>query len=223
MSEYDSEPVRGLPERLPAGEILLWQGKPTWQALALRTFHVRKIALYLCALVVWRVASGFYEGVSPSGVAASLLMPLPLLLAAVGIPTLLAWLYSRTTVFTITNRRVVMRYGVALPWCLNLPYRTVKSASFVTHRDGTADIPLSLSGTGRVSYLHLWPFARPWMINHPEPMLRGVPDGAAVARILAQALKAHSETSPDGANALPLPPQAASDNSLQPAAAAAAA
>ncbi len=219
MSEFDTEPVRGLPERLPGGEVLLWQGQPSWHALARRAFHIRKIALYLGVLLIWRVASGFYDGVSPSGVAASLLVPLPLLLAAVGIPALLAWLYSRSTVFTITNRRVVMRYGVALPWSLNLPFRIVKSAAVQIHRDGTADIPLVLSGTGRVSWLHLWPFARPWRINHPQPMLRAIPDGIVVAGILAQALKTYSETSPDGAVAMPLPATAASDNI--PAAAAA--
>ncbi len=214
MSEFDSEPVKGLPERLPAGEILLWQGQPSWHSLAVRTFHVRKIAIYLVALLVWRVATGLYQGHSASEVAASILMPLPLLLAAIGMPTLLAWLYCRSTVFSITNRRLVMRYGVALPWCLNLPYRIVKSAAMNVHRDGTADIPLELSGTGRISYLHLWPFARPWRINHPQPMLRSIPDGVAVAKILSQALQNFSETSPDGAVALPLPQETISDKAL---------
>ncbi len=219
MSEFEHEPVRGLPERLPAGEVLLWQGQPSWRALAVRAFHVRKIAIYFGLLLVWRVASGLHGGTSPSGVAESLLWILPLPLAAVGIPALLAWLYSRTTVFTITNRRVVMRYGVALPWSLNLPFSLVESAAVSVHRDGTADIPLVLTGTGRVSYLHLWPFARPWRINRPQPMLRSVADGERAAAILARALKTYSETSPDGAIAMPVPAFSASDNT--PAAAAA--
>ena len=219
MSEFENEPVRGLPERLPAGEVLLWQGQPSWRALAIRAFHVRKIAIYFGLLLTWRVASGLLGGTSPSGLAEYLLWILPVPLAAVGIPTLLAWLYSRTTVFTITNRRVVMRYGVALPWSLNLPFSIVKSAAVSVNRDGTADIPLVLAGTGRVSYLHLWPFARPWRINHPQPMLRSVVDGQEAASILARALKSYSETSPDGAMAIQVPALPASDN--RPAAAAA--
>jgi hypothetical protein len=141
MSEFASEPIKGLPERLPAGEVLLWQGQPSWRGLALRAFHVRKIAIYFGLLLVWRMALAWRDGNSASSVAESLLWLLPLSLAGVGIAALLAWLYSRTAVFTITNRRVVMRYGVALPWSLNLPYSIVRSAAVSMHRDGTADIP----------------------------------------------------------------------------------
>ena len=35
MSEYDHEPVRGLPGVLPSGEALLWQGAPEWRSLVL--------------------------------------------------------------------------------------------------------------------------------------------------------------------------------------------
>ncbi|MFZ5690070.1 MAG: photosynthetic complex putative assembly protein PuhB [Pseudomonadota bacterium] len=222
MSEFATEPVKGLPERLPAGERILWQGQPSWRALALRVFHVRKIAIYFSLILIWRLASGWIDGSSPTNTAAFLVWFLPVALAAVAIPALLAWLYARTTVFTITTRRAVMRYGVALPWCLNLPYCAIESASMRLHKDGTADIPLSLSGYGRISYLHLWPFARPWRINRPQPMLRGLPDGLKTARVVAQALNAFAETSPDGAVAMPVPVRTPiEDASATPAAAAA--
>ncbi|HBB55427.1 MAG TPA: phosphopantetheine adenylyltransferase, partial [Hyphomonadaceae bacterium] len=32
--EFDFEPVRGLPEALPAGEAILWQGAPSAWGLA---------------------------------------------------------------------------------------------------------------------------------------------------------------------------------------------
>lgn len=204
MSEFDSEPVKGLPQRLPRGEAILWQGQPGWRSLAVRAFHTRKIAIYFGVILVWRIASGIYDGQSAASVATASIALVLMAAAAIGIASLLAWLYARTTIFTVTNRRIVMRYGVALPWSVNLPYSTVESADVRIHADGTADIPLTLSGTGRISYVHLWPFARPWRINHPQPMLRSVPDGVQVARILARALAASSETSPDGAVAIPI-------------------
>jgi hypothetical protein len=222
MSEFATEPVKGLPERLPAGERMLWQGQPSWRALAIRVFHVRKIAIYFGLILMWRLASAWIDGSSSASAAAFLVWFLPVALAAVAIPTLLAWLYARTTVFTITNRRVVMRYGVALPWTLNLPYRSVESAAMNVQKDGTGDLALSLTGLGRISYLHLWPFARPWRVSRAQPMMRGLPDGLMTARVLARALNAFAETSPDGAVAMPVPvPAAAGDTMPTPAAAAA--
>jgi len=222
MSEYATEPVKGLPELLPTGERMLWQGQPSWRALAIRVFHVRKIAIYFGAIVILRLASGWIEGSSLASAAAFVLWFLPVALAAVAIPTLLAWLYARSTVFTITNRRVVMRYGVALPWSLNLPYRTIESAAVNAQKDGTADIAVALTGLGRISYLHLWPFARPWRINSAQPMMRGLPDGLEVSRILAGALKTFAETSPDRTVAMPVPVRVPVDAVNTPAAAAAA-
>jgi hypothetical protein len=222
MSEYATEPVKGLPELLPAGERMLWQGQPSWRALAIRVFHVRKIAIYFGLILAWRLTSGWVDGSSLASTAAFVLWFLPVALAAVVIPTLLAWLYARTTVFTITNRRVVMRYGVALPWSLNLPYRTIESAAMSVQKDGTADIAIALTGLGRISYLHLWPFARPWRINNAQPMMRALPDGLKVARILALALKAFAETSPDRTVAMPVPVPVPVDAVAAPSAAAAA-
>jgi hypothetical protein len=204
MSEFESEPVKGLPQRLPPGEVILWQGQPDWRSLAIRAFHVRKIAIYFGAILLWRIVAGFYDGQALSSMVVSNLGLPVMALAAIGIASLLAWLYARTSVFTVTNRRIVLRYGVALPWSVNLPYSTVESAGVSIHADNTADIPLTLSGTGRISYLHLWPFARPWAVNRPQPMLRSVPDGAEAARILAHALASYSKTSPDGVVAMPI-------------------
>ena len=48
--------------------------------------------------------------------------------AAVGVLSLLAWALARSTIYTITRPRVVLRFGVALPMSVNLPLRLVESA-----------------------------------------------------------------------------------------------
>jgi hypothetical protein len=53
-------------------------------------------------------------------------------------------------------------------------------------------------------------------------MMRGLPDGVEAARILAQALKTFSETSPDRTAAMPVPVPVPADAVATPAAAAAA-
>ena len=187
-----SEPLHlpGLPERLPEGERLLWQGSPDWRALAGRALHGRMIALYFGLLLAWVALSAIWGGASTEQAALSVLWFAPLAAAGIGLVVLLGWLTARTTTYTITSRRVVLSYGIALPASLNLPFARIAAAGVRTFADGTADIPLTMAEGDKVAYLLLWPHARPWRLSRPEPMLRAVPDGARVAGILARALAA---------------------------------
>jgi len=189
VSAGNDLPVRGLPDRLPPGETILWQGAPEWRALAVRAFHVRKVAAYFALLAAWIVVSTAAEGGPVAEAAGSVGIAALLGTAAIAILILLAWLSSRTTVYTITDRRVAMRIGIALPMYVNLPFRIVGSAALAAQPDGTGDIPLSLND-GRMAYFALWPHARPWRIGKPEPMLRAVPDARRVAGLLGRALAA---------------------------------
>lgn len=188
MSEQPATADHGLPEALPAGEVIVWQGAPAWGAVARRVLHVRKVALYFALLLAWSVASGLYDGLPGGDIARDALTLLPVGGAAIGLLLLFAWLIARTTRYTITTRRVVMQFGVALSMSVNFPFRIIEAASLRRYTDGTGDIPLTLSGDGRLAYLVLWPHARPWQIRRPQPMLRVVPRAAEVAETLARAM-----------------------------------
>ena len=114
--------------------------------------------------------------------------------AAVGVLTMMAWLSSRATTYTITSRRLLIQFGVALPMTLNIPFRVVGTAALRTYADGTGDIPVSITGGDRIAYLVLWPHVRPWRAARAEPMLRAVPEAKQVAELLARALSAASPT-----------------------------
>jgi hypothetical protein len=58
--------------------------------------------------------------------------------------------------------------------------------------DGSGDLPLQLSANDKMSYLVMWPHARPWRMARTEPMLRGIPQVEQVAAILARALAVHA-------------------------------
>jgi hypothetical protein len=188
LTEYEYEPVPGLPERLPPGEEVLWQGAPRWQSMARHALHARKVALYFLALLLLHLVWELTGGKSLlSTLLASLWLAIPAALA-IGLLALLAWLFSRATLYTITNRRVVMRFGVAIPITVNLPFAQIVNAALREHGDGTGDIPLTLASQVRSSYLILWPHARPWHFSPPQPMIRAIPDASKVAKILASAL-----------------------------------
>ena len=195
MKEYDFEPIRGLPERLPPGEEMLWQGAPRWTALARRAFHVRKIAVYFMVLEVLAIAVDWSDGLSAASVLSSFSWMVVLAAFSIGALALLAWAMARSTVYTITNQRLVMRIGVALPMMMNLPFKQIRSADLKTYEDGTGDIPLLLAQTAKPSYMVFWPHARPWHFSPPQPMLRAIPDASKVAEILACALAAYAQQS----------------------------
>lgn len=190
MNEHDHEPIPGLPATLPPGEAILWQGGPRWDALAIRAMRVRSISIYFVALLVWGVVSGLTDGAPASQVALHALRLAALATAAVGLLALFAWLVSRTTVYTITTRRVVIRFGISLPITVQIPFTQIDGAGLRAWADGAGDIALSLRSDQRIAYLVLWPHTRPWKLTRAEPSLRAVPDAARVAQILGRALTA---------------------------------
>lgn len=176
---------------LPPGEALLWQGSPDWASMASRVFHLRGLSLYFAALWLWQAGTswrddGFAAALHATGV--SFLLGG----AALGVLAFMGWLMARSTVYTITTRRVVMQIGVALPMACNVPFKVVEKAAIARHPEGTADLSLGLKGGDRFAYLALWPHVRAWRIARPEPMLRCIRNADEVARILAEALNAYT-------------------------------
>jgi hypothetical protein len=187
VKEHDFEPVWGLPGRLPAGEDVLWQGAPDWRHLARHALHIRLITLYIGGL--WLVSA--VQTVSAGGVETAgwlrMAAYLGLTLAAIGVTAGFAWLVGRTTAYTITNRRVVIRFGIALSKTINLPFALIDGANV---RPVSGDVAIQMGPGQKVGYLVMWPHIRPWRLSRAEPMLRAVPDAGHVAQILGRALAA---------------------------------
>jgi len=184
---HEFEPQFGLPERLPSNEHIIWQGSPDVATLAQSAFHLRKLVLYFGLLMAARVYPEVMAGASALQVLLALKWLVPL--ALIGLLTVwtLAWLTARTTVYTLTNQRVVMRLGVVLTVTFNLPLSKIAAADLRALGDGHGDITLALKGEDRIAWVHLWPSVRPWRITQPEPTLRAVPGAAALATALCDA------------------------------------
>lgn len=190
MSDHDHEPepIPGLPEELPEGERILWQGAPRGGALARRVFHVGIVTGYFAILMGWTALTAFYDGRSLP-VAAGEIVNLAVVAAlALGLLAGLGYAYARSTMYTITNRRVAIRSGVALPKTVNVPFAQVKDAQVKLYNDGTGDLQTTLTGPERINYLLLWPHVRPFKVANAQPMLRSIEQPAEVARLLAEAL-----------------------------------
>ncbi len=186
--EHEFEASHGLPAALPKGEHILWQGSPDFASLARHAFHVPTLAAYFAVLLILRGSLVISDGLGLAAALSSVAILFPLAVIAVGLVTLLAWLAARSAVYTLTNRRLVMRIGIVLNITFNLPLSVVSSAGLKMFKDGTGDIPLALSGEDNIAYPHLWPHARPWQIKRTQPMLRCVPHAARVGALLTEAV-----------------------------------
>jgi hypothetical protein len=185
--EHELDAQYGLPELLPAGERLLWQGSPDAAVLARRVFHIHKVALYFALLLVWSVASAVHDGAAPLEALRPLAWLVPLFALCLGILALLARWTARTSVYTLTDRRLVLRIGIVLTVAYNLPLKRIESADLLDAGRGCSDIALTLEPGTRIAWLHLWPHVRPWRVARTQPMLRALRDGASVSALLSRA------------------------------------
>ena len=187
--DFEIEPIKGLPERPPEGEEILWQGRPSTFALARESLNIYWVLGYFALLSVWRFVSVI--DLMPLGQALAATLPVIVLGGIVyGLLYLTALIQARATVYTITTSRVAMRIGAALTLTLNLPYRELGNAALDLRRDGTGTIALDTTGQTKLSYLVIWPHARPWHFGSTQPALRCIPDAEQVAHILADAAEA---------------------------------
>ncbi|MGB7373938.1 photosynthetic complex putative assembly protein PuhB [Pontixanthobacter sp.] len=178
MSEYDHEPIRGLPEDLPADEHIIWQGAPQWQRMALSALHIR------LSLVYFAVIAGAALLRSDAATAAAMAVCAVLV---TGFLSVFAFGVGRTTVYTLTNKRLVLRIGVALNKCINIPLTEIDTANLKMVAGDTGSIVLTLKGMPRMGYVMLWPHARSLRFVRPQPMLRAIPDAQNVAAMLRDA------------------------------------
>jgi hypothetical protein len=188
--EHEFEAQPGLPEPLPKNEHILWQGKPDLKSFAMHAFHLHWFALYFVAMIALK-AIAISRSVGGWGEEwPGFAWALGLSVAALIMMGLLAYWSVHATLYTLTNRRLVMRIGIVLTITFNLPLKRLAQAGIHIYSDGSADIPIVLQPEDKIPFLHLWPHARAWKLAHPQPMMRCVPEGAQVAKLLTEAWSA---------------------------------
>jgi hypothetical protein len=157
-------------------------GVPTTKAADVVT-KLEEDKIWFVLLALWR---GLAAGEGVMGVLGA---GVPLLLlgaAAVVILWGVAWVMARAAVYTLTNRRVVMRIGAALQVTFNLPFKQIETASLDLRKGGTGTIALRLTEGSKIAYLVAWPHVRPWHMARTEPALRCIPDAGRVAALIAE-------------------------------------
>lgn len=204
--DFDQEPINGLPELPPEGEVILWQGRPDWWALTKESLNLYWVIGYFLFLFAWRFIVMSDQYTLAQAISGS--FPF-IILGAITCALLIitAYVQARATVYTITNRRVAMRIGAALTVTLNLPYTQIANATLDLRKGGTGTIALDLIGDNKLSYLVCWPHVRPWVMRQTQPALRCIPDAANIAEMLSDAAEKRVSSPVIGRN-LTVPPHA---------------
>lgn len=191
MSDRDFafEPAPGIPAPLPAGEDILWQGKPDTAALARDALKIRWLTGYMLVLALAKAGAVLADGTA--GQALARLIPYLVLAGATwGVLRLLAWVQARAAIYTITSARVILRVGAALPITYTIPFTCIDNAALsVDPATGIGTLALETGGNMRLSYAVLWPHVRPGHLRQTQPALRCIPDAQVVARIFADAAR----------------------------------
>jgi len=191
MTEYEDEPVEGLPDFLPEGETMVWQGRPTVAAMARRLFFIPHLALYFGLLIAGHTVYRLMEGVSAAQVMGTFVWQAGL---AVTVLVLLAWLarsYAASVMYTLTSERLVIRSGVALPMMVNIPIEQITAADMRVYRDGTGDIVLTPIADRKLHWVLLWPNVSAWYSRPIRPLLRGLAEPHRAADAFAAVASQH--------------------------------
>lgn len=161
-----------------ADEKVLWKGRPDRAILARTAFHTRTVGIYFAGLVaLWSVLGQVDTALVCAGLG----------LAALAILHAIAAWSARTTLYIVTDTRLIMRIGMAIETRINVPLKHIRSAGLRTRSKGHGDLVFTLGGERLLGYVLLWPHVRPFRFHRPEPMIRAIPDAQAVADTIAQA------------------------------------
>jgi hypothetical protein len=182
----------GIGEALPAGERIRWRGRPRAGLIARHVLKSRAITGYMLVMVALAVATAVRELSGPD-LARVLVLPVLLMLVALGVLWSFAWLHARCTEYIITDRRVVLQVGIALDMSINIPLRVVASGDVVRYKDGSGAIALTILPEYKLAWLALWPHAKTWEFKNPMPMLIGLADVATPAAALREAVAADGD------------------------------
>ena len=192
--EHEFEAALGLPEDLPRNEYIVWQGRPEWRQLAIEAFHVRKIAIYFAVMVLWQWISLLESNAAGMDMLKQLGTSIGLALLALAVLSWSAYWSAQATMYTLTNKRIIMRIGIVLSLTFNLPLKKITACDLQLLSKQTGNIALGIATDSPIGWLNLWPHVRAWRVASPQPTLRCVPQAESLAKKVLQTWRQENPT-----------------------------
>jgi len=177
------EAPKNILDAIPNGESILWKGRPSLWGFSWNLFGLKWITLYLSMLSIVSVArffasdfyTAFYVDFLPfflSGIFASIIL--------IGLAAIQAY----STVYIITENRVIIKTGAALSFLISMPFKKIKEVNLQKRGASIGTISFELFSKKRVPYISCWPSVRPWKFKKTQPAFSCVRSVDEVATIL---------------------------------------
>ena len=177
------EAPKNILDAIPNGESILWKGRPSLWGFSWNLFGLKWITLYLSMLSIVSVArffasdfyTAFYVDFLPfflSGIFASIIL--------IG----LAATQTYSTVYIITENRVIIKTGAALSFLISMPFKKIKEVNLQKRGASIGTISFELLSEKRVPYISCWPSVRPWKFKRTQPAFSCIGAVDEVATIL---------------------------------------
>ena len=177
------ETPKNILDVIPDGESILWKGRPSLWGFSWNLFGLKWITLYLSMLSIVSVArffasdfyTAFYVDFLPfflSGIFASIIL--------IG----LAATQTYSTVYIITENRVIIKTGAALSFLISMPFKKIKEVNLQKRGASIGTISFELLSEKRVPYISCWPSVRPWKFKRTQPAFSCIGSVDEVATIL---------------------------------------
>ena len=176
-------------DAIPEGESILWKGKPSFWGFSWYFFGLKLLAFYLIILSVVFAArltvTDFFT--------AFVVDFLPFLLSGIltsFILMALAKIQSQSSVYIITENRVIIKSGAALSFLISMPFKKIKAVNLQKRKGSLGTISFELNSGKRVPYVSCWPSVRPWRFKNTEPAFSCIENVDEVATILRKSVMA---------------------------------
>ena len=176
-------------DAIPEGESILWKGKPSFWGFSWYFFGLKLLAFYLIILSVVFAArltvTDFFT--------AFVVDFLPFLLSGIltsCILMALAKIQSQSSLYIITENRVIIKSGAALSFLISMPFKKIKAVNLQKRKGSLGTISFELNSGKRVPYISCWPSVRPWRFKNTEPAFSCIENVDEVATILRKSVMA---------------------------------
>ena len=188
--------VNRLPEEVgksvPEGEKVCWVGKPNWVSFGFHVFGIKYLVIYFIISAFYSVSQieldfslnafiGEYISFVVSGVIASLIL------------FLLSYVSARHTCYVITEKRLVIRTGVALVFLLNVPFKNVISIDKQSLYYGVGNLSFKTQSKKRIPYFSCWPSVRSGSFLETIPTFRSIANIEEIGNLVGEMAEKNRE------------------------------